>query len=365
MKKILLSLLLVIPFLGNSQITITSSDMPDVNDTFRLSVINGPDTIDITNTGANWIWDYSFLQPQLQKVDTFVNTFNTDPQYYLNFNLPWDQAHFASYAQPVLPPPAFDPSFKVEDVYYYYKETSSQFTLVGFGAKLNGISISQQYNPVDVIYEFPLNFGNTNTSTSSFNYDFPQGNDYYGRTTERTNTVDGWGTLTTPFGTFQTLRVRSQLKITDTLYVDTLSFGFTLPRPTQFEYKWLAKNEGDPILQINTQKALNTEVINDITYRDSVRLDVIGIRTVPSEETAFNIFPNPNNGKFILKFDNENEINSQIISIVNLLGEEMMNFKKSGRDKTGSYEIDLSNLGGGVYFLIAGNKSGKIIVTKE
>lgn len=356
MKKILYSFLFILstPAFSQSPISIFSSDMPGVDDTFRLSVKNGPDSIDITNTGANWTWDYSFLDPDEQKVDTFVNPFLTDPQYYINFNNPFDQNHYASLAQPISPPPSFDANFQIEDVYYFYKKTSSKYTQVGFGAKLNGISISQQYNPVDVIYEFPLDFGNTSNSTSSFNYDFPNNDDYYGRTTERTNTVDGWGTLITPFGTFQTLRIKSEMKITDTLYLDSLNFGFNIPRPTQFEYKWLAKNNGIPVLQINTQETFNNEVISDIVYRDSVRIDIVSVKEGLSVVDNFSIYPNPNTGSFMVQVD---KFPGSEITVYDVYGKIIYRQQQPG----GWYEVSLQ-IPNGIYFIKAGSHSKKFIV---
>lgn len=358
MKRIFYSLFLLLPFISDGQITVTSSDMPDVGDTFRLSIINGPDTIDPANTGAGWSWDYTFLQPDQQKVDTFVNTFATDPQYYFNFNnCFFDPDHCASYAQPMLPPPTFDANFQVNDVYYYYKETSSEFTQVGFGAKLNGLSISQQYNPVDVIYQFPLNYGNTGTSTSSFNYDFPNNDDYYGRTTQRNNTVDGWGTLNTPFGTFQTLRVKSELIITDTFYSDTFNIGFTLPRPTQYEYKWLAKNQGVPILQINTQEAGNNEIINEIIYRDSVRLDVVNVEKISQVNPEIKVYPNPAGGKFCVS--GLTSRNSELI-IYNVTGEIVNRFTVAGNLLP--VPVDVSKQPDGIYFLQIDSHIQKLVI---
>lgn len=371
MKKLLYTFSLLFPFISNSQITISSSDMPDVNmfsindvDTYRISVINGPDTFSLSNTGAGSVWDYSSLVPQSQKVDTFVNTLNTDPQYYVNFNYPGDQEHFASYAQPVSPPPDFNSGFQLTDVYYYFKETSSQYTQVGFGAKLNGISISQKYDPVDVIYEFPLDFNDVSTSTSFFKLTVPTYG-YYSRTTQRNNTVDGWGSLTTPFGTFQSLRVRSELKNSDTLFLDTLGFGFPVPRPTQYEYKWLAKNMGIPLLQINTQKTGSSEVISQILYRDSVRLDIVNVKNIDQTYSNIKIFPNPSNGRFQLIID-KNHPEKEMVFIRNIIGEtifssNILNLTSQISYLTSHISFDFPN---GIYFVQIGSQTEKLIITR-
>lgn len=82
----------------------------------------------------------------------------------------------------------------------------------------------------------PLTSSSTNSSAYSFNIQIPTLG-YYGRQAVRNDEVDGWGTLITPFGTFQTLRVRSELVYTDTLAIDQLGFGFQLPERSEIEYQ--------------------------------------------------------------------------------------------------------------------------------
>ncbi len=367
MKKTLLPSALLFSIAANAQITITSADMPNVDDTIRMSIINGTDTYDLSHTGTNYFWDFSYLQPQSQKVDTFVNTLSTDPIYYFYFNncIPfvpgYDPDHCASYAVPIQPPPSFNSNFQVSDVYYYFKETSSQYTQVGFGAKLNGIPISQKYDPVDIIYEFPLNYGDTFSSTTSFGYDFPNTDDYYGRTTNRKNTVDGWGTLLTPFGTFQTLRVESELNITDTVYSDSLNFGFTIPRPTQYEYKWLANGEKIPVLQINAQEIFGNKSISELIYRDSVRLDIDNaVENIFSENSDVIIYPNPNDGVFNLKI---NQFENLKIEIINIMGEKVYFQKLTTNNEqrtTINYQLS-TNLASGIYLLKIISEKGTVI----
>ena len=59
---------------GFSQISISTDDMPQVNDTIRTSstiLVNG---YDYTQTGEGFTWDISEMIAVVQQVDTFINS---------------------------------------------------------------------------------------------------------------------------------------------------------------------------------------------------------------------------------------------------------------------------------------------------
>jgi len=64
MKKLVTLLLLSITTIYSfGQITITNSDMPTTNHTFRLSITKDVQGFDPVLTGANFSWDFSTLTP--------------------------------------------------------------------------------------------------------------------------------------------------------------------------------------------------------------------------------------------------------------------------------------------------------------
>jgi hypothetical protein len=65
MKTLILSLFLVSVGTLFSQITLQVNDFATANDTVRMSLAN-PFTIDLQNTGANAVWDFSQLSAQSQ-----------------------------------------------------------------------------------------------------------------------------------------------------------------------------------------------------------------------------------------------------------------------------------------------------------
>ncbi|HPQ34406.1 MAG TPA: BACON domain-containing carbohydrate-binding protein [Tenuifilaceae bacterium] len=76
-----------------------------------------------------------------------------------------------------------------------------------------------------------------------------------------------------------------------------------------------------------------------------------------------NIYPNPNNGKFILELNNFNGNDDISVTIVNSLGVVNKKFTISNISTNYTQEIDLGNLAKGLYFITL--KTNKILVTKS
>jgi Secretion system C-terminal sorting domain len=341
-----------------AQITIDNNDMPSVGDTFRVS--NGliSPTIDPVPTGAAFTWDFSMLQPVSQDVDTFIDVASTGTFYSVVFsNLPFNPYRANLAAQgPTFPTV---PQISVSDVYYFYYNSSSSYSQSGYGASLNGFPTPIPFNARDRVYAFPLNFGNLDSSDSDFNISIP-GLGSYTHDQHRVNETDGWGTLITPFGSFNTLRVRSEITSRDSLYLDTLGIGFGFQNPLSIEYKWLADQGGIPILQINTSVSFGTEIITSIRYRDSVRTltglnEVIEVATI-----GLNIFPNPASDQIgvDLYAASDDEIVLQLVSLQGQhLGKLFEGKVKAGVNRM-LFDISKMDLSAGVYLLEATGKSG-------
>jgi len=317
-----INLLLITLMLGlvsdlKSQITITSSDMPNVNDTIRYSVTNNIQGQNPELTGSNYTWDYSMLASNSQRVDTFFSVTSTPPayQYYFNnsFQFPAHKSNFAVKGNDILPAIPFLP-IAITDVLNFIKKTSTTYENVGFGSKINGITFPTRKVPVDVEYVFPLNYNDSSFSSSEFVMNIPT-LAYYGETMDRETTVDGWGQLTTPLGTFDVLRVKSVLTKLDTLFLDTIGFGFTIPLPQEIEYKWLTNNKSTPVLKILTSQG----IVRSIEYQDTV--EVVGVAEI-NLLNGVSVYPNPTkefaqvvfNSKVAGKLDyNVKDINGRVI----------------------------------------------------
>src|ERR1035437_5011105 len=206
MKIFLLSLLLMFTVaFGYSQspIIIDKNDMPNPGDTLRVSNASRQYSIDFTQTGANFTWDYHDLKSTSQFVDTFLNPINTAPGYYLTFqDMIFDPNHFATIAAPNYSFPAAIPLVNItfSESFDFFKATDNYYAKIGQGIKVNGLPTTTKFNPVDKIYQFPLQFGNIDSSQSNYEVNVPTLYDDK-NSTNRIDSVDGWGTLITPYGT--------------------------------------------------------------------------------------------------------------------------------------------------------------------
>jgi hypothetical protein len=314
MKKFYhLILVLLIGHFTNAQspISVNQLDLPSANTQVILSNSSAL-SFGLTNlsaTGANSIWNFSsLLSPTGQDTLTFSSPSSTS-YLLLNNSFVSTYANKGVFALPAIP------NFPtVSDVTNFFKKSSSDLRQVGIGINLSGIPIPTFYNPVDRLYKFPLNYNNVDSSAGKFSIQIPTLG-YYGANIKRKNTVDGWGTLTTPYGTFQTLRIKSVINRIDSLKLDTLlPFGFSFPRPTEIEYKWIAKSKKYPLLQVTTNILLGFETIVSIEYQDSAR--TLGLSKIDEQ---------PNN------------------SITLLTGTEgQFSLKRNGRTKSDVYLFDIN-----------------------
>lgn len=268
-------LLLFLTVALHAQIVIDQSDMPSAGDTLRVS-LTGTVPVNYAKTGRDTTWDFSMLQPMNQRVDTFVAATSTPPEYWMFF-LPGVVSNLAS-------PQGnseFFPGFPVSQSYIFFKKTSEAFVDNGFAFKIQGIPLPAKYDIPDKYYAFPLDTAANWASTSYVGFEFP-GMFYFSTQRARSSFVDGWGTVITPFGSFQSLRIRSDLLQTDSIYIDSLGFGIGMTRNIT-EYKWLAENMGIPVLQINSEGLLATA-----TYRDSTRLSSLPLSISLGPDTTVN-----------------------------------------------------------------------------
>ena len=255
----------------NSQITITTSDMPKANDTLRYStaqITTGP-ALKLNVTGASQSWDYSNLILTSQDLYRYKNANSTPYLLYFFSQIGLKTADSLG-AGPVM--------FK--DIYTFYTKNSSLFKAEGIGYSFTGIPLGSSYKDDDEIYQFPLNFNDRDSSTFYFKFTFPGGTINFSlvQAGYRINKVDGWGSITTPFKTYSdVLRIQTTIRETDTMITQ---FGnFPIPR-NRVEYKWLANGERIPILEIIGSNNGGNFTPTQIRYRDEYKSFLSPLRPV-------------------------------------------------------------------------------------
>ena len=325
---------LCIAFSAEAQITITNADMPSSGDTIRLSLSTQFTGLTPELTDSNYTWDYSTLVSSSQTVDTFVSVLSTG-LYAFYFT-------GASFAQKSNTPPLTLMGITVDYQYDFYGKNASAYTQWGLGASVSGLPLGMVNTPKDTLYRFPLDYMNVGNTSSTFAATVP-GIGYYGGERNRIDTVDGWGTLTTPYGTFSVLRVKSVVNETDSIFLTSLGFGLSFPVPERVEYKWLANGKKVPLLQINTSGG----IINQVIYRDSLRSVVTGVKNVTAAEDFVTLFPNPATNMLNVGCNPRDEIRT--LCIFNLAGLKLSERTLEKNNQT--VQLDISTLASGIYFL--------------
>jgi hypothetical protein len=291
-----------------AQITLTGSDFSNGGDTFRVSKAFAFFGMDL-NAGPNYNWDYSSLSDTYngQEIDSFIHPSHWPLSLAFAFGFSCNQATYSR-------TPLLDTvGLPIQGVYNMLNKNSGYFIQRGLGLETGSGAIPVPLNPPDIIYTFPVQYGNIDSSNSGFVINQLPGI-YYSTSKKRVNTVDGWGTLTTPFGTFSVLRMQSVIQQHDSIVVDTLGLNFGMDVPEVIEYKWLSQAQGIPILKVTASGGIPTEIV----YRDSARM-LIHVPEISSSSFSFEVFPNPTSSQisvtYVLK-----ETSDLVFEIVDLTG---------------------------------------------
>jgi hypothetical protein len=178
------------------------------------------------------------------------------------------------------------PGFNIEDVYQFFKGSDNDYREVGFGVTLNGFALALPYDEIDVVYDFPIDYGDADSSSSGFDITIPG---LGAATSERTRkyNVDGYGTLITPYGEFEALRIKTFITQKDSVYVDTAGQGVPVYREFT-EYEWYGKGHGLPLLKVTEEGLLIAA-----RYIDSVRTSFSDVNEVKLQDHDLTVFPNP------------------------------------------------------------------------
>lgn len=276
-------------------ITIDRNDMPNLGDSLRVSetvLLTGPA---LTQNGANQTWNYSGLRPLVQSVPRYAAINTTPALLQLAFG-PLGGANRATIVnRQQLPAALVAAGLPANEVFVFFNESAADYRQVGYGVEITpGVALPAFYQnqaAQDVLYRFPLTYQQRDSSSSDFTANAP-GLAFLRETQKRVNYADGWGTLITPFGTFDALRVVSTVRARDSVSVQGVP-GMAVQQPVAREYKWLGKNQGIPLLQVTTRLVAGREVVTQVQYRDIYRrLPVLS--TQPQlPETAVAAYPNP------------------------------------------------------------------------
>ncbi len=344
-----------------AQVTLTENDFASPGDTVRISqtmtTINDP-----ALSGANSTWDYSGLIATSQFVREFTSIGFSPVQ--LTFGVLAPQEYQASY---FIPETALDFSqlngflpVTLSDARSYQKSTNDSITKVGYSIKVSGVDVAFKSDTIETKYKFPMDYQQVFTTKGYTFIDFsPAAELKVKQYRNVTSTIDGYGQLLLPIGSFDVLRLKREIFEIDSVYQSF--FGapswFGAPPIQTTEYEWIGQNKKDVLLKIIVNNSNGVDQIQSIEYQDIyLGLDA-GL-----EENDFNVFVFP------IPIFNTVQIhsNSLIKSIYVVDSKGTILEGNTNLDSLNS-SIDFSDFSSGIYFLKLESVSGSktIRVTKN
>lgn len=269
MRFVLFTLVLLSTLSLKAQISITDADMPVVGDTMLAYQDTSLAGFSIGQSGANRTWNFSTLQPEKQ-----VTTYAVAPA-----STPY-AADFPN-ANLVLT--------NDFNAYLYYRNTTGALKAEGFASVDPNLgTVSVNFNPIPDQYQFPTEYLENFSGSSGFVEakpfnqlppniqqqinsalsSFPGATVSQVRVTFTSNykdTIDAWGAVTTPIGTYEALR-RKRIENSNTKIEAQVALVFP-PTPfwyevanvpsTTTEHSWLAKNTKMPLVTLGYDSLRN------------------------------------------------------------------------------------------------------------
>lgn len=251
---------------AHAQITITVDDLATEGDVIYFSNASPLGEFDLTADGPDQVWDYSWLDQTGQDSSVWVDPFETNPAYFLLW--------FGSSVAEETGQTFSSDFFSLEDIYNFYDRNEGELSITGIAGTVTGIPLPASFDDADVLYELPLNYNDSYSSASGFAFSLP-GIGSWSESRNRSCLVDGYGEVTTPYGTFDALRVNCELLVTDVVEYSGIEFPISY---TTREYRWMAPGMKIPVLFISSQEILGFETVTNIQYIDSLDGAPVGIQ---------------------------------------------------------------------------------------
>jgi hypothetical protein len=292
MKALLSVLFLSFLIEISSQITISVADFANSGDTVRISQADGTG-LDFASTGANYTWDFSALTATSQYLKEYNPIGFASLLVFGTYGPVAPTNYRASYFNPTNDLPLDQLSqflpVSLSDLNQYTKRMTDSITSLGYSISVNGQGVPFKSDTIETRYKLPLHYNDYHYSRGYTYIDLNPVIDFkIKQYRQRTTNVDGWGTIITPKGTFQALRLRHDIAEIDSVYQTFFGAGqwFGTPPIQRTEYEWFANGEKEWVL-----KATETNgTVNQVEYQE----DYLGLDASLIESTLdASVGPNP------------------------------------------------------------------------
>ncbi len=256
---------------SSAQITITSADLPQAGYTYLTSTDTTPSISLGTPSASSQSWNFNSLSQDYPSVPTFGLTSAT----------PYASAFSASNIYTYGPAAWFGSIYGGAPVgsvgmakgHMFWSTSTSGYKIIGFRADSGtyaGINVLE--NPQELLIGTPCTYSTSFSNTAR--WELPISNFYpgdpdtfYVSRVTKTLTADAWGSLTTPFSTFNNiLRVHEHLIKIDSAYYKsgtTVLYAMELMRDTSNNYLYLANGINYPAAKVHADK---NNIVKNVEY---------------------------------------------------------------------------------------------------
>lgn len=370
MKQMLLSVLSLLCFGANAQITVTSATFPNAGDTLYFARVFEPSLNNwFTPPGGNQLWDFSGL--------------SADETYSIAYQAPGNGVNASSF----LGSEAVVIGSNGES---YYNITIGKIELLGYAgidpANL-GVQVLARFAPPVIERRSPMNFFDINQQTSDLSLPFSiedlpdsllaniPGLSFVDSIRVRVNfqrleVVDGWGTLKIPGGQYDVLREKRTEYTTTAL--DVHSFLGWIPisggsgglldflgTDTTTTFRYMSNTEKEEIAVLTTDNSQSA--VESVRYKNNGTTPVHYV-SAPGNANI-QAFPNP--ATEWVRFDCTNlPADDYTLKIFSIIGKEIWKntYALSGNK---SIRLELDDFKKGTYFYSLEDHKGNIISTKR
>jgi hypothetical protein len=309
--------------LVQAQIEVSITDFPVKNDTVRFSLGTDLD-LDYFSTGADYTWDFEDLNASGQQLLNHLATEDADVLIQNSFGITSPPTYRASYFIPATDLP-FDQfglflPVNIENLYRFFRRTNTSLNIIGLSLVIEGFGLSARSDTIEVAYELPMTFGDSWQSVGytklDFSVAFPA---QFAQHRQRSSEVDGYGMLTTPYGTFEAIRVHHVINEIDSLLIDFGGGVTPIAIPiTTHEYEWWTNEQKGPLLKVVANEIAGNEVVTSVQFRDVYREELVA-GMADMAKTDFQVYPNPTKETCSVKLQENG-----LLRVVDLTGKTIM-----------------------------------------
>lgn len=229
-------LVFICAFSTRAQITFNQSSVPTAGD---VIIIAGTDTTGISPgaSGANQVWDFSFFDTLFMDTTTYI----TPAEAPNNQDFP--MANLVSFNA---------------GTYFFFQKTAS--ALWGLGGAIDfeetGTYVNIFFDPKSKQMAFPATYGTTFSDSTNLEFivEDPEGSFRSKNVLKTESIIDGYGTVITPVGSFDALRMVNTTETIDSSWFDLGGgnwFLFSSGTSTDVAYSYLAAESQGPMVSID------------------------------------------------------------------------------------------------------------------